>query len=100
MKRIVMVETLNVEIAHRLEEVAQLLEAQCANPFRVQAHRNAAQTLHRLDLPVTELLQHEGMEGLRQLRASARVWRVQSTSWPPPAGCRCWNGCGGSHPGA
>jgi DNA polymerase (family X) len=67
MKRIVMVETLNAEIAHRLEQVAQVLEAQGANPFRVQAYRNAAQTLHRLDRPVTQLLQHEGMEGLRQL---------------------------------
>jgi DNA polymerase (family X) len=67
MKGIVMAETVNLEIAHRLEEVAQLLEEQGANPYCVQAYRNAAQTLRRLDQPVTELLQHEGMEGLRKL---------------------------------
>jgi len=31
----------NVEIARRLEEVADLLEAQRAKPFRVQAYRRA-----------------------------------------------------------
>jgi DNA polymerase (family 10) len=67
MKGIVMVETGNLEIAQRLEEVAEFLEEQGANPYRVQAYRNATQTLQRLDQPITELLQHEGTEGLRQL---------------------------------
>jgi DNA polymerase (family 10) len=67
MKGIVMADTVNLEVAHRLEEVAELLEEQGANPYRVQAYRNAAQTLRRLDRPVTELLQHEGIEGLRKL---------------------------------
>lgn len=62
-----MAETVNLEIAQRLEEVAQLLDEQNANPYRVQAYRNAAQTLRRLDRPVTEILQHDGMDGLRQL---------------------------------
>jgi predicted flap endonuclease-1-like 5' DNA nuclease len=62
-----MAETVNLEIAHRLEEVAQLLDEQGANPYRVQAYRNAAQTLRRLDRPITEILQHEGMDGLRNL---------------------------------
>jgi DNA polymerase (family 10) len=67
MKGIVMAETVNLEIAPRLEEVAQLLEEQGANPYCVQAYRNAAQTLRRFDRPVTELLQHESLEGLRKL---------------------------------
>jgi DNA polymerase (family X) len=67
MKGIVMLETGNLEIAQRLEEVAEFLEEQGANPYRVQAYRNATQTLQRLDQPITELLQHEGTEGLRQL---------------------------------
>jgi DNA polymerase (family 10) len=67
MKGVVMAETVNLEIAQRLEEVADLLDEQGANPYRVQAYRNAAQTLPRLDRPVTEILQRHGMDGLRQL---------------------------------
>jgi DNA polymerase (family 10) len=62
-----MLETVNLEIARRLEEVAQLLDDQDANPYRIQAYRNAAQTLRQLDRPVTEILQSEGVDGLRQL---------------------------------
>jgi DNA polymerase/3'-5' exonuclease PolX len=57
----------NAEIARRLEEVAWLLNEQGANPYRVQAYRHAAETLRRLDRPVTEILQREGTEGLRRL---------------------------------
>jgi putative hydrolase len=57
----------NLEIARRLEEVAWLLNEQGANPYRVQAYRRAAETLRRLGQPVTEILQREGAEGLRQL---------------------------------
>ncbi|MBI4400856.1 MAG: DNA-binding protein [Nitrospirae bacterium] len=62
-----MAEILNIGIAQRLREVARLLEEQGANPFRVHAYRHAAETLDRLDRPVTELLEAEGMEGLRKL---------------------------------
>src|SRR5574342_451940 len=57
----------NTEIACRLEEVAGLLNEQGANPYRVQAYRHAAELLRRLDRPVTEIVQHEGVEGLRRL---------------------------------
>jgi DNA polymerase (family 10) len=67
MKGVVMAETVNLEIAQRLEEVAQLLDEQDANPYRVQAYRNAAQTLRQLDRPITDILQHNGMDRLRQL---------------------------------
>ncbi len=57
----------STEIARRLEEVAWLLNEQGANPYRVQAYRHAAEMLHRLGRPVTEILQREGAEGLRRL---------------------------------
>lgn len=58
---------LNFRVARRLEEVAQLLGEQRANRFRVQAYLNAAETLRRLDQPVSDILEREGEEGLRKL---------------------------------
>ena len=58
---------LNFRIALRLEEVAQILEAQRANPFRVQAYRHAANTLRHLTRPAEEILRQEGEPGLRKL---------------------------------
>ena len=57
----------NETIARQLERIAELLEAQDANPFRVQAYRQGAQTLRGLDEPAAELLDREGVEGLRRL---------------------------------
>jgi len=57
----------NEGVARRLEEVAELLEAQDANPFRVRAYRTAAATLRGLERPVSELLASEGLEGLTRL---------------------------------
>lgn len=59
--------TLNLRIARRLEEVAQILEAQGGNPFRVLAYRHAAETLRRLPRPAEEILRQEGEPGLRKL---------------------------------
>jgi DNA polymerase (family 10) len=58
---------LNLRIARRLEEVAQILEAQGGNPFRVQAYRHAAETLRHLPRPAEEILRQEGEPGLRKL---------------------------------
>ena len=55
----------NVEIACRLEEVADLLEAQRANPFRVQAYRRAATAVRRLPRALAEIWREQGDEGLR-----------------------------------
>jgi DNA polymerase (family X) len=55
----------NVEIARRLEEVAELLEAQRANPFRVQAYRRAAMAIRYLPKPLSEIWQEQGEAGLR-----------------------------------
>lgn len=59
--------TVNFRVARRLEEVAQLLEAQGANRYRVQAYRRAADTLRQQAQPVEALLRREGEAGLRRL---------------------------------
>jgi DNA polymerase (family 10) len=46
----------NIQIAKTFEEVADLLEIQGANPFRVRAYRNAARTIGTLGTPVEAIL--------------------------------------------
>jgi hypothetical protein len=62
----------NRTIASHLDAVAELLEAQAANQFRVQAYRAAAETLRTLDRPASEILEQEGIEGLRRLPTIGR----------------------------
>jgi len=59
--------TLNTQVAMRLDEVADLLLEQRASPFRVQAYRHGAETVRRLEPPVNEIFEQEGVEGLRKL---------------------------------
>jgi len=59
--------TLNMQVAARLDEVADLLREQGASPFRVQAYRRGAETVRRLDRPLDQILEQEGLEGLRKL---------------------------------
>jgi Holliday junction resolvasome RuvABC DNA-binding subunit len=61
------VDRMNAQVADRLEEAAQLLEQQKANPFRVQAYRNAASTVRGLPRSVLAILHEEGLEGLDRL---------------------------------
>jgi DNA polymerase/3'-5' exonuclease PolX len=58
---------LNAEIARRLEEVADLLEGQHANPFRVHAYRRAAANVRHLPEPLDQIWRAEGDAGLRRL---------------------------------
>ena len=44
----------NVEIARLLDRVADLLEIEAANPFRVRAYRNAARIVRGLPRPISE----------------------------------------------
>lgn len=46
----------NAQIAAALDEVADILEFQGANQFRVRAYRNAARTIHDLTSPVASIL--------------------------------------------
>src|ERR1035437_503338 len=47
----------NIQIAKTFEEVADLLDIQGANPFRVRAYRNAARTI---GTPVETILKNDG----------------------------------------
>lgn len=47
----------NAEIAAVFEQIADLLEFQGANPFRVRAYRTAARTVAELTEPVAEIVQ-------------------------------------------
>jgi DNA polymerase (family X) len=49
----------NIRIAKTLDEVADLLEIQGGNPFRVRAYRNAARTINTLGTPVATMLEND-----------------------------------------
>ena len=55
---------LNEQIAERLEEMAELLAQQQANPFRINAYRRAAQALRHLDQDLATLFEQQGQAGL------------------------------------
>lgn len=54
----------NQEAAEKFEQMADLLEQQHANPFRVGAYRRAALTLSRFDGDVRRIAQEQGAAGL------------------------------------
>ncbi|RPH58707.1 MAG: DNA-binding protein, partial [Burkholderiales bacterium] len=54
----------NQDIAQRLREGADLLEAQGANPFRVGAYRKAADTIAALPDDLREIFDAQGLPGL------------------------------------
>lgn len=57
----------NVDIAHRLVEIADLLDVQHANPYRVQAYRRVAASIRQLRTPLMQVWQSHGDEGLREV---------------------------------
>ena len=58
---------INSQIADRLREAADLLEQQLANPFRVRAYRDAADTVTRLGTDLRDVLEREGAQGFLAL---------------------------------
>jgi DNA polymerase (family 10) len=58
---------LNAEIASRLEEVAQVLADQAANPYRVSAYRRAAHTVREWPSSIGQLAREQGIDGLTSL---------------------------------
>lgn len=56
----------NVEVARLFEDLADLLELEGANPFRVRAYRNAARTLEALSVDVATIVERDPDE-LQQL---------------------------------
>jgi DNA polymerase (family X) len=57
----------NVEISDVLERIAELLEAQDANPFRVRAYRRAAQVIERSEQSIAEIADSKNGEKLEDL---------------------------------
>lgn len=49
----------NADIAHKLKQVADLLDIEDANRFRVRAYRNAATTIERHPRSMTEMIKDE-----------------------------------------
>jgi DNA polymerase (family 10) len=49
----------NIDYARIFEEIADLLEIQGANPFRIRAYRNGARTIETLSQPLDSLLEDE-----------------------------------------
>lgn len=62
-----MPESLNVQVASRLEEVSRILEQQGANRFRVRAYRRGAATLQGLERGVDDILREGGPAALEAL---------------------------------
>jgi len=58
---------LNQEVADRLREIAYLLQKQNANPFRVRAYFNAANTVEKLPKNIKDIVERENIQGLIDL---------------------------------
>jgi len=57
----------NIQIADVLERIADLLETQNANPFRVRAYREGAQTVRNEKKPLAEAIHQDKLETLTEL---------------------------------
>ncbi|MGD8977409.1 MAG: helix-hairpin-helix domain-containing protein, partial [Gammaproteobacteria bacterium] len=57
----------NRQVARKLDEAAELLARQGANPFRISAYRKAADTIERLDQDVRDIFEQGGLEALIEL---------------------------------
>ncbi len=49
----------NIDYGRVFEEIADLLEIQGANPFRIRAYRNGARTIETLSQPLESLLKND-----------------------------------------
>jgi hypothetical protein len=57
----------NVQIADLLDRIAELLEFEDDNPFRVRAYRDGAQTIRNLETPIARFVQNDETEKLTAL---------------------------------
>jgi hypothetical protein len=62
----------NQRVANVLEEIADLIEGQGANPFRVRAYRQGGKTIRSCERPVDSILAEKGTDGLMQLPGIGR----------------------------
>ena len=77
----------NPDIAAVFEQVADLLEFQGTNPFRIRAYRNAARTIHDLTEPVAEIAADESrtltdIDGIGKDLAAKITTLVETESLP------------------
>lgn len=55
---------INRRVSSLLREIAELLEQQHANPFRINAYRHAADTVDKLAVSVKTIVERKGFDGL------------------------------------
>jgi hypothetical protein len=60
-------ERYNAWVAEKLEEVADILAVQDANPFRIDAYRRAAETIRGLDKSLEDIVDEQGFAGVDDL---------------------------------
>jgi hypothetical protein len=58
----------NEQIAETLVEIADKLQRQGANPYRVRAYRHGAETVRHCERPLQAILAEKGLRGLLKLR--------------------------------
>lgn len=57
----------NDDIANLLEQIADQLEHQADNPYRIEAFRNGAKSVRASQTPLAEIVEKEGSEALKQI---------------------------------
>lgn len=57
----------NDDIANLLEQIADQLEHQADNPYRIEAFRNGAKSVRANQTPLTEIVEKEGGEALKKI---------------------------------
>lgn len=62
----------NASLADKLREMADLLEVQHENGYRVAAYRRAARTLLELEKPIEEIVRDDGLKGVVALPGIGR----------------------------
>lgn len=67
-----MIEPSNATVARKLREMADLLEQQRADGYRVAAYRRAAQTVDSLERPIAEFARQAGLPALDDLPGIGR----------------------------
>ena len=83
-------EPTNDAIAARLEHIADLLEAQDANPFRIASYRRAASHLREWDRSAATQFRCGGARRCARSKASAKVSPQPSRNSSRPVTSRCW----------
>jgi putative hydrolase len=62
----------NVLLADKLREMADILEVQHEDGYRITAYRRAARTLLELEKPIDEIVRNEGVKGVIELPGIGR----------------------------